>query len=451
MPAQDSLQVLTEDQFIALVRQFHPVVKQGALQVELARAELQSIRGQFDPVFYYNNDQKTFDGKNYYNYSNAEIMLPTWFGIEAYAGLENNTGNFINTEVTKNKSAYAGVSVPLLKDLVLDKRRAALQQGKLYTELSEWERRNLVNDLLLEAYLTYWNWAKDFQVFKIIEQTIQLNEQRYQLVRKSFLQGDRAAVDTTEAFAQLLGFQQQRAEAFLKFKKSSFELAVFLWQENGEPAYLRNEVIPDSSWLTKMNVQSNPADLENWLTNTINSHPKLQLFNAKIESLEVERRLKFQQLLPKADLKYNFLQSGYRFPIGKGQTFFENNYKFGLNIAVPIPNRNGFGQYKSAKVKVKITNLDRQLTQQTIENKVRFHYNEVLNLRQQVTIYDEACKQFQRLFEAEQMKFNMGESSLFLLNSRESKLLEALQKLVELKSKFFQSFSKLNWAAGSLQ
>ncbi len=449
--AQDTVRVLKEDEFLSIVRLNHPVAKQGGLLVDLARAELQSIRGNFDPVFSYSNDQKTFDGKNYFNYNNAEIMIPTWFGIEAYAGLEQNTGDYLNSEVTKNKSSYAGISVPLLKDLVLDKRRAALQQGKLFTQQTEWERRNIINDLLLDAYISYWNWARDYQMFLLLENTIRINEFRYGLIKISFQQGDRAAVDTTEALAQLQNFQQLREEVWLKFRKSTLDVANFLWLQNEQPAYLSNNVIPDTGWVSGNFTKLNVDELSQWLTQTISNHPKLQMIDYKLQALEVERRLKFQNLLPKADLKYNFLQSGYQFPSGSNVVFFENNYKFGVNVAIPIPNRSGFGQYKAARIKLKSVDLDRNFTQLTLENKVRFQYNELLNLQKQVSIYEEVYKNYKRLFEAEQLKFSLGETTLFLLNTRETKLLETQQKLLELKTKFYQSFAKLNWASGLLK
>jgi outer membrane protein TolC len=451
LPAQDTLRTLTETDFLAVVKAHHPVAKQAGLLVDLARAQLLSIRGNFDPLLFIDNNQKTFDGKNYYNYTNAELAVPTWFGVELYAGLENNFGDFTNREMSLGQSSYAGISIPVLKDLVLDKRRAALQQGKLFTQQSAFERSSIINDLLFDATKAYWNWAKDYQVLLVLDTTIALNELRYELVRISFQQGDRAAVDTTEALVQLQNFQQQREEAWLKFRKSSLELSAYLWLPNNKPVYLTERVIPDTIW-AKQQFAAFPVDaLTNWLTQTVTNHPKLKQFDFKLQALEVERRLKFQSLLPKLDLKYNFLQKGYNVGNAFKNNVFENNYKFGLSAVIPIPNRSGIGDYRAARIKIKSTELDRNFTEFNLENKVRFHYNEVLNLQKQIDIYERAYSNYVRLFNAEQLKFTLGETTLFLLNSRETKVLEAQQKLLELKTKFYQAFAALNWAAGVLQ
>ena len=65
-------------------------------------------------------------------------------------------------------------------------------------------------------------------------------------------------------------------------------------------------------------------------------------------------------------------------------------------------------------------------------------------------ILEKAFKNFLILQRGEEIRFQAGESSLFLINARENKTLEALQKLQELKAKFFKTATTLQWAAGQL-
>jgi outer membrane protein TolC len=55
------------------------------------------------------------------------------------------------------------------------------------------------------------------------------------------------------------------------------------------------------------------------------------------------------------------------------------------------------------------------------------------------------------LLQVEETKFNLGESSLFLVNARENKLLETEQKYAELRAKFFISLQAIQAAAGTLR
>ncbi|HEX8279104.1 MAG TPA: TolC family protein, partial [Segetibacter sp.] len=86
-----------------------------------------------------------------------------------------------------------------------------------------------------------------------------------------------------------------------------------------------------------------------------------------------------------------------------------------------------------------------------IENKVKDYFNQLLTFREQVKIYESAYMNYERLLRAEEVKLSIGESSLFLVNSRENKVLETRQKLLELKAKFFKSLVAVQWAAGILR
>jgi outer membrane protein TolC len=447
----DSVRVLSEDVFIAAVKQFHPVAKQGRLLVEMAQAELMAIRGNFDPVVTVNNNSKTLEGKRYYNYSNGELTIPTWYGVEVRSGYERNFGDLISNELTPGRSSYMGITVPLAKNLLLDKRRAALQQAKLFTSQSEQERRIVVNDLLRDAYTAYWNWSKDYQIYSLWRNAVKLNEERLRLIRISYEQGDRAKIDSIEAEAQLQTLQQQEAEAWLKYRKSSLDLSNFLWTEEVEPAYISERVIPDSLW-TGMNISALPINpVDEWLNQWVEKHPKLQSLKLKTSGLEIERRLKFQNLLPKADLKYNFLQKGYEPWKNVNTVLFDNNYKIGFAFSVPLFLRQGRGEWKAAKLKVQNMNLEIQETELEIENKIRYHYNELTNLQQQSGYLQNAYSNYTQLFKAEELKFSLGETTLFLLNTRQNQLLSSRQKLLEVKAKFFLAQASLQWAAGQLQ
>jgi hypothetical protein len=54
------------------------------------------------------------------------------------------------------------------------------------------------------------------------------------------------------------------------------------------------------------------------------------------------------------------------------------------------------------------------------------------------------------LVKAEESKFEQGESSLFLINSRETKAMESAEKLIDLKAYLFKSVYGLQASAGVL-
>ena len=44
----------------------------------------------------------------------------------------------------------------------------------------------MLNNLLLEAMKSYWTWAQQYHVYKILTDAVTVNEKREQLVRTAF-------------------------------------------------------------------------------------------------------------------------------------------------------------------------------------------------------------------------------------------------------------------------
>ncbi len=442
--------VLTLGNVYDIVKKYHPVARQATLSVDSARASVLAAKGAFDPSFYISNQQKTLDGKNYYFYTNPELKIPAWYGVDVKAGLEDNGGERLTSEATAGRSSYVGVSVPLLKNLVTDKRRTIVEQGKILVRQSEATRLNALNNLLYDAATAYWNWVKEYYVYNLFKEVIIVNEQRLDLVRRSFAGGDKAAIDTVEALTQLQNFQLLASEAQYRWVAAGLELSNYLWLDNEQPFALTTDITPDTTWqAVNIQQQALPA-LQDLLLTAEATHPKLQSFDRKLEALQAERRLKFQSLLPSLYFNYNFLTKGYEPWKGIGQNVFENNYKYGIEFGLPLFLRQGRGDYKIAKIKIQSTDLQKDQAALEIENKIKDYYNQVLTVRQQVKISEDVFNNYSRLLKAEEAKLSIGESSLFLLNSRENKMLEARQKLLELKTKFFKGLIALQWAAGVL-
>lgn len=443
-------QTLSLETTLDLVRQYHPVCKQANLAIDFASASLQTTRGAFDPSIYTQAEKKTFDQRNYYNYNNAELKIPTWYGIDIKAGTEDNFGQKFNPELTPGKNNYLGISIPVLKGLLLDKRRASVQQAKLFVNMSRQDQLIAYNNILFEAADAYWQWIASSKILNILDESVRVNEKRFQLVKEAFLLGDRAAIDTVEALAQFQQIQTASIQAALDFQTRRLMLSNYLWTPDQQPYELSEKIKPDSSW-DVVNISDYPLPKLNELLVSATAHPKLMSMDIKMDALEIDRRLKFQQLLPSLDLQYNFLNSGYWNRDIFSQQLFQNNYKFGVKFAVPLFLRESRGEYTQAKIKISDLNYGIRQQRLEIDNKVKQYFNEILALRNQVLLQQSNITNHQLLLRAEETKFSIGESSMFLVNARENKLLEVNQKLAELKAKFFKSLLAVQWAAGGIR
>lgn len=441
-------QVFTPEDFIQWIKQYHPVARQAGLQVEKAEAELLSARGGFDPAAGLQASRKTFDGKNYYYYTNPELKIPTPIGIDVKAGVENNGGDYITSEVTKGKTSYLGVEVPLAKGLLMDKRRAVLRQAKIYLNQSEQERRSMINDLLFDAYTSYWQWAGAYQLYSIYNRYIDIGYKRLQLLRNAYVNGDKAMMDTVEAYTQIQSYEMQQADALLKLNNATLELSNFLWMPNDSAVLLPSNYRPDT---LQFALNKEVGQVDNILNQAVLQHPDLRTYEFKLDALEVERKLKFQSLLPYLSVKANLLNRDYYVLKGMNGALLENNYKWGIDFKLPLFLREGRGDYRKAQLKIKETNLQFENKRWQVTNKVRSYFNEYAILQQQLQTTNSMYRNYNALLRNEELKFSQGESSLFMINSRESKLIELLQKQTELRIKYLKASYAVSWAAGLLQ
>ncbi len=450
MAAQDNTRTLSPAQLLQMVKQFHPIARQANINIEKAKADITTARAGFDPLLYNSTAQKKFAGTDYYYYNKPNLTIPTWFGIDVTGGLEFLSGNRTDNEDTKGETSYFGVSVPLAKNLLMDKRRAVLKTSKIFAKASEIERNAILNDLVLDALNTYWEWVAQYQLYKIASGAVTVNEQRMNLIRIAYRQGDRPAIDTTEALTQLQSFQLLQSQAWVNFQNTSLELSTFLWSGNDQPYNLPVDIVPDTEALQLTTDKVAVPELNELLQTARINHPELLQYNYKLESLEVEKKLKFQNLLPTVNFRYNQLGKGYDVLKTATSSLFENNFQYGLTLGVPLRLSEGRGEYKKAKLKIAETKIQQSQKTQLVEVKVRSYFNELLALQKQINIQERAYGNYATLQRGEEIKFINGESSLFLINSRENKTLEAQQKLTELKKKYFQNYNKLQWSSGQL-
>jgi hypothetical protein len=170
--SQSIEQTLNAEQVLAIVRQYHPIAKQTTIHIKKSEADIIISKSGFEPIFSNYSAKKTFDGKNYYEYNAPEIKLPTWFGIEVSGGLERLAGNQYDPSETVGKTSYVGISIPLAKNLLFDKRRAALKQAKVFNSLALAEQKAILNDLLMESMENYWAWIKAYQTYDVVKQNL---------------------------------------------------------------------------------------------------------------------------------------------------------------------------------------------------------------------------------------------------------------------------------------
>lgn len=439
--AQDKIEsVMTLSEYLGYVKNYHPIVKQANLIINNSEAKLLKARGAFDPKIEVDFDKKQFKEKEYYNKLNGAFKIPTWYGVEFKANFEQNEGIYLNPENTVPEDGLysAGISISLAKGFLMNQRMADIKKAKFFLNQAKEDQQILVNEILYNASITYFNWLKTFNEKKVYEDFLNNAEIRFKGTKKAFMEGEKPAIDTLEAGITLKTRKLNLEKSRIKLVKSSLELSNFLWLNDNTPIELKENIIPDIDAVNSIDASLNIA-LFNNKNFDINQHPKIKSLGFKIESLTIDKRLKLNSLLPKIDVQYNFLTQNAE----QINSLNTQNFKAGINFSMPLFLRKERGDLKLARIKLKDLEFENKTTKVIIKNKVNAIQQELKSYTVQNNYTADIVKDYNTLLKAEERKFFLGESSLFLVNYREAKYIDAKLKAIALENSFFKTKASL--------
>ncbi|MFZ4544320.1 MAG: TolC family protein [Saprospiraceae bacterium] len=443
--------VLGQKDFLDIVRANHPVAKQAELLNRSYLAERSIARGGFEPKIAGELDNKTFDGKNYYTTGDYALKVPSWYGLEFKAGYKTLSGININPSdiVPDIGQAVLGVSASLVQNLLIDERRATLQKARLLRDLNAAERKAILNELLFEAGKAYWEWTLDYNQIRIFEESVRLAAIRFEGVKQQFFLGDKTAFDTIEAKVLVQDRQFELSEAVLEYQNSGLKLSTFLWDDRSVPLEISDKTLPP-------NIEDLKTDALNNLNAIITdskaqikiSHPLIVALDFKIRQLEIDRKLKREKLKPQIDISYNLLGNGLNLS-GKDNILL-NNYSWGLQVNSPILFRKAKGEVELAQIKIADSKFKQQQKTLELEAKLLAYFNEYSTTVAQIDTYTKVTANYSLVLDGENERFKVGESSMFLLNSRERKVIEARLKLNKLNTTLEKLKLAMEYAKGTL-
>ena len=434
-----NLKEMSYNEYLGFVKKYHPLVKNANLEISKAQANLMMARGGFDPKLQLDYNKKQFQGTEYYSIMNSSFKIPTWYGIDIKAGFDENEGYYLNPQnkTPSNGLTSLGISVPLGQGLLINQRMADLQKAKIQVKLSQAEQKLEAIAVLYDASVAYFNWKKNYEE-KLLYEDYSINAQkRYDGIKSLIKEGDKPAIDSIEAGIVVKNRLLSLEDSKLKLTKAKLELSNFLWLENNIPLELAEVIIPEKKLGQTIQETLNISDLANPGFSVLN-HPKIEALQSKIDLLTVEKKMKASMLLPKIDVGYSYLAQPNPTTLNSNE-----NYKVGVDFYFPLFLRKERGSLKFAQYKIQESEFIRDLEKVQLTNKIIAQKTEIQSLTKQQKLIDKLVSDYDTMLKSEERLFTLGESSLFLINTRENNLVSAQLSQIALENRFFTSNSEL--------
>jgi hypothetical protein len=442
--AQDTLNY---NAFITNIKNNYPIILKANNFKEIGDFTYKAAKGGFDPVVSTSFDNKFYSGKNYYSLLDAKIRKPLFASQFISAGYQYAQGAFVNPEeqTSVNGMPFLGMEAALLQGLTFDMRRADLLKAKNYKAYFESESKLVTNEVLYTASISFIDWIYSCKELSLYNYFTFLALQRFNGIKSLSDVGEYAGIDTVEAAILYQSRYMDMQSVQIENQKMVNSIQTFNWINPEQSSDLSRKIFLVDS--LEYYFEKSKSMLSLYLLDNDTKNPVIEKYEAFQKVLEIERRYRGELIKPKLDVSYNFLAGD---PISGPMAFNTNNYKWGLNLSFPMFLRTSRNEYKISKLNAMNNKLDLNTKSNELQFKLNVIKRNIEIVIDQLLMAEKNVTFSKLLLDSERIKFEAGESSLFLLNTRESKWMESELKLADYKTKFIKFIFELVYVSGSM-
>ncbi len=410
-------QVVPWNEFIGTVRDRSVDVRVAQAKVREAQAKRMAAFAAFEPRIDLSSEGKDYGNDLQYRLDRAEARVGLPGGIDLVGGASQATGAFINPERKTPTEGLAnfGISAPLGGALIFSDRQYAWGAASRDLELEEAKLDRVQRKVTLDAVKAYTFWQAQSEVQSAVDDALAVAAERLRLVREAFRLGERSEMDTLEAY---LSWVDRRADAAKQQNLSAAAVADverLLRGAEDISVNVRGARPEERPVILGLNAELSIAGPG------AQNVPELAMAGAALRRERLATTTAWAQWLPAPYVDYRMIQWG-------GSAWNPEAVQWKVGLAVPLFNQKARADLAGAQARLRAAQANATSTQNAVE---------VLRtqLEQQVQALDSELKALTAsetaayaLLQQERRRFALGESTMFILATRETKYLEAVQK-----------------------
>ena len=404
-------QTMAWSEFVATAVERAQDVRVAEAKVAEARAKRMSAFAAFEPRVNLSSEGKDYGNDLQYRLDRAEARVGLPGGIDLVGGAAQGTGAFINPERKTPTEGLVnlGISAPLGGALVFSDRQYEWGASTRNLEIAEAKLDRTERKAILNAVKVYTFWQAQSEVQGAVDEALAVAAERLRLVREAFRLGERSEMDTLEAY---LSWVDRSADAAKQANLTAGAIA--------DVEQLLRGADTTGVDLAGMRPQSLPVVLGTSRLE-VGSIPELEMVNSALRRERLATTTAWAQWLPAPYVDYRMLQWG-------GSAWNPESVQWKVGLTVPLFNQKARAELAGAQARLRAAQANATATQNQFDI-VR------VQLAQQVQALDSELKALTAsetasyaLLQQERRRFALGESTMFILASRETKYLEAVQK-----------------------
>jgi outer membrane protein TolC len=385
---------------------------------------------------------------------------------------------------------------PLLRNFHFDSSRRQIEIAKKNLSLTDAQFRQRTIETITQVQRAYWDLVFALRNLQIQRDAVKDARTQLEHNKRMVAEGMLAPIDVVAAEAQVAGYEQSVYSALDDVGRAENNLKNLI-AENRQSPFWNVSIIPtDSVDLTPPSV-----DLTDAMSTALENRPELQQSTAAREINEIDQRYFREQTRPQLDLvgsygvvglsgalngdvtsnpltastaqlraRINQLSLLNGLPVlpdppatviqdnfigGFGESFLNlganryTNFRVGVQLNLPIRNRTAEAQLGRSLVQGKQIATQREQLEELIQVDVRNALQAVRTAQARLRAASIARSASEQQYTSEQRKFDVGQSTLFLVLERQTALTTARGQELRAQTDLNKSIADLQRATGN--
>ena len=431
------------DEVVDSIHRAFPLLEAAALEYEVAAGKQTAAWGEFDTKLKASSENGPTGF--YQTYRNGVgLTQPFYNGGEAFGGYRIGRGDFqpwyLERQTNDGGEFKAGLRVPLMRNRLIDQRRADLWRAE-YDQLRVTpEVRALLILFVRDGGVAYWNWIARGLQYDVGVRALELSQQRNSQLEFQVKEG---AIDPPVLQDNLRSIASREAkliERGRKLKQAAIKLSLYLRDENGTP------VVPPDSAIAGFPepVDRSPEQLASDLQVAAARRPEIAIVDNLIQRTNVDLQEAQNDMLPNVDGQLVSSQD-----VGEPTSVKRDKSEFELEAAIffdlPLQRRKALGKGAAASAKLQQLQVKRRFTQDKIRAEVQLAHAALRAAFARIEKARESRRLAEYMADVERRKLELGQADLLSVVLREQFAIEAADAEIDALLEYV--VSRMDYAA----
>lgn len=425
------------DEVLQSVRTQYPPYLAALIEQDIANGRVRQALGAFDLQL---SAGAATQAAGYYDgttgYAMVEQPLPFWGG-SVYGGYRLSSGflpNYNKDRTGTDGEGVLGFRLPLLKDTLIDKRRAALWQARIDQELASPIILRQHLDFMRAATIAYYGWVAAGQRLQLVEELLRVAKDRDAAIAEQVKRGASAPIVQIDNQRLVVSREIAVVQGVRRLQAAAIELSLFYRvAETAEP------VVPARARLPRAfppHAAPQESQLVADLAKALVLRPETRRIELAMEKAGIDRRLARNDLLPSVDLG---VQAAQALTGTTPRDIERTEIEAKVEVKVPLQRREAKGRMQVVDAQIQRLANELRFARDRITADVRDSHSALSAAHAALGQTRRNVELARRLEQAENERLQHGATDLLALQIREQATFDARVLEVDAQAEYFRA------------